>query len=113
MNKTETKTREVKAMTTKQFNLFFDSMVKNGMATEDKRTPLLSKMVSTGEVKIGRGSYTQAQTYIVNKFQDAILTWTKEAEEQGLNGVNKGILTNALGVEIDIALNMKSVKVTK
>ena len=103
-------TENKKTMTTKQFNSFYDSLVKNGFAEDNKRVAVLNKMIATGEVKIGRGSYTQAQQFIVDKFNDSILDWISEAEKNGLAGVKNGILTNALGVDVDVALNMKSVK---
>ena len=112
--KQETKnTENKKAMNTKQFNFFFDEMVANRIATQDQREEVLQKMISSGAVKIGRGSYTEAQQFVVNKFNDSIDVWIAEAEKNGLTGVNKGILKNALGIDVDIALNMKSVKATK
>ena len=102
--------KELKTITSKEFNRNYSLLVGIGQVKENKRAEALAEAINQGGVKVGRGDYNATQQYIINKFQESLTIWTKEAEEQGLAGVKDGQVYNALGLEVDVALNMKTRK---
>ena len=102
--------KEIKAITSKEFNRNYTLLVNIGQVKEEQRADALAEAINQGAVKVGRGDYNATQEYIINKFNESLAIWTKEAEEQGLAGVKKGQVYNALGLEVDVALNMKTRK---
>ena len=103
--KTETKTISVK-----QFNNQYVLLVKMGKLSEEERETTLAEAVNLGEVRVGRGSYTACQQFILDSFKSFLAESIKEAEHRNLGGVKKGQVYNALGNKVDIALNMKTQK---
>ncbi len=97
-------------VTATQWNKSYDIMVTSGMATEADRQKHFKKSVDNGFIKLGRGAYTEAQSYLATRFEEFKSQVYKEIKEKNLEGFKGGEVLNLGGDIVRPSLNMKAEK---